>query len=246
MKKLFLALPILAVCGAAMAQNPTTPLFRDPSRPLEVRIRDLVGRLTLEEKARQLNHLNTGIPRLGISLWGGWNQALHGVWSREPTTLFPAPIAMGATWDPALVHNIADAMSDEARALYNAHKEGPRSPHGLVYRSPVINISRDPRWGRIQEVFSEDPYLTARMGVAYVTGLQGSDPNHLKVASTVKHFAVYNVETGRQHGNAVVDDRNLFDYFLPHWKAAIMEGHAQSVMSSYNAINGTPDAVNHH
>jgi beta-glucosidase len=244
MRTFLLALPLLAVCGGAVAQN--TPLFRDPSQPIDTRISDLVGRLTLEEKASQLNHLNTGVPRLGLPMWGGWNQTLHGVWSKEPTTLFPAAIAMGATWDPDLVHTITGAMSDEARALYNAQADGPRSKHGLVYRSPVINISRDPRWGRIQEVFSEDPYLTGRMAVAYVTGLQGDDINHLKVASTLKHFAVNNVEHGRQHGNAVVDDRNLMDFFLPHWKAGIMEGHAQSVMSSYNAINGTPGAINHH
>ena len=172
------------------------------------------------------------------------NQTLHGVWSKQPTTLFPAPIAMGATWDPALVHTITGAMSDEARALYNIGADGPRSKHGLVFRSPVINISRDPRWGRIQEVFSEDPFLTGRMGVAYIQGLQGDDPHYLKVAATVKHFAVNNVETNRQRLSAEVDERNLMEYWLPHWKAAIMEGHAQSVMASYNAINGAPDAIN--
>jgi len=191
-----------------------------------------------------LNHLNVGIPRLKVAAWGGWNQTLHGVWSKQPTTLFPAAIAMGATWDPALVHTITGAMSDEARALYNIGADGPRSKHGLVFRSPVINISRDPRWGRIQEVFSEDPFLTGRMGVAYVQGLQGDDPHYLKVAATVKHFAVNNVETNRQRLSAEVDERNLMEYWLPHWKAAIMEGHAQSVMASYNAINGAPDAIN--
>jgi beta-glucosidase len=241
------ALLLLACCGYATAgQTAPTPVYRDPSKPQEQRIADLIGRLTLEEKAAQLNHLNSGIPRLSIPMWGGWNQTLHGVWSKEPTTLFPAPIAMGATWDPALVHTVADAMSDEARALFNAEADGPRSKHGLVYRSPVINVSRNPLWGRIQEVFSEDPYLTGRMAVAYVKGLQGDDINHLKVAATVKHYAVYNVETGRQHLSADVDERNLMEYFLPHWKAAITEGHAQSVMSSYNAINGTADAVNHY
>jgi beta-glucosidase len=246
MRNWFWALPLLLACGASVAQPANVPLFRDPAQPIEKRIHDLIGRLTLEEKAAQLNHLNAGIPRLGIPMWGGWNQTLHGVWSKEPTTLFPAPIAMGATWDTELIHTITDSMSDEARALYNAHAAGPRSPHGLVYRSPVINISRDPRWGRIQEIFSEDPYLTGRMAVSYVQGLQGPDINHLKVAATLKHFAVYNVEEGRQHGDAQVDDRNLMDFFLPHWKAGIMEGHAQSVMSSYNSINGVPDAVNHH
>jgi beta-glucosidase len=220
--------------------------FRDPKRPIEDRITDLIGRLTLEEKAQQLNHLNNGIPRLNIPMWGGWNQTLHGVWSKQPTTLFPAPIAMGATWDPDLIHSVANAMSDEARALYNVHAQGPRSQHGLVFRSPVINISRDPRWGRIQEVFSEDPYLTGRMGVAYVRGLQGDDIAHLKLAATVKHFAINNVETGRQHLSAQVDERNLFEYWLAHWRTVFTEAHPQSVMSSYNAINGTPNAVNHY
>ena len=243
MRQFRLAIAFAAVSIFAKAQSPA---YLDPSKPIEQRIQDLIGRLTLEEKAAQLNHLNNGVPRLNIPMWGGWNQTLHGVWSKQPTTLFPAAIAMGATWDPELVHTITDAMSDEARALYNAKADGPRSKHGLVFRSPVINISRDPRWGRIQEVFSEDPYLTSRMGVAYVRGLQGDDINHLKLAATVKHFAVNNVETGRQHLSAEVDERNLMEYWLPHWKAAITEAHAQSVMSSYNAINGMPDAINHY
>ncbi len=233
----------LCLCSAS-AQDAPRPAYLDPSKPIDQRVADLVGRLTIEEKAQQLNHLNVGIPRLKIPAWGGWNQTLHGVWSKQPTTLFPAAIAMGATWDPSLVHTITDAMSDEARALYNIGAEGPRSKHGLVFRSPVINISRDPRWGRIQEVFSEDPFLTGRMAVAYIQGLQGDNPHYLKVAATVKHFAVNNVETNRQHLSAQVDERNLMEYWLPHWKDAIMEGHAQSVMASYNAINGAPDAIN--
>src|SRR6201999_3014423 len=200
---------LAATAGAALAQGESQMAFRDTSLPMEKPLSDLVHRLTLEEKAAQLNHLNTGIPRLGVAMWGGWNQTLHGVWSKEPTTLFPVPIAMGATWDPTLVHTIANVMSDEARALYNSKANGPRSRHGLVYRSPVINLVRDPRWGRIQEVFSEDTFLTGQMGVAYVKGLQGDDINHLKLAATIKHYAVYNVESGRQHLNAVVDDRNL-------------------------------------
>lgn len=242
----FFLIAVLSIAVPCAAQNTSSAPFRDPALPIDQRITDLIGRLTLQEKAQQLNHLNNGIPRLGVPMWGGWNQTLHGVWSKEPTTLFPAPIAMGATWDPELIHSVASAMGDEGRALYNAHAQGPRSQHGLVYRSPVINLVRDPRWGRIQEVFSEDPFLTGRMAVAYVRGLQGDDISHLKLAATVKHFAVYNVETGRQHLSAEVDERNLFEYWLPQWRAAIEEGHAQSVMSSYNAINGTPDAVNHY
>lgn len=240
-----IAFLVLGVAPIGAQDTPTLP-FRNTSLPIEQRITDLIGRLTVQEKAEQLNHMNHGIPRLGVAMWGGWNQTLHGVWSKESTTLFPAPIAMGATWDPDLVHSVAVAMSDEARALYNAHAQGPRGPMGLVYRSPVINLARDPRWGRIQEIFSEDPFLTGRMAVSYVRGLQGDDVAHLKLAATVKHFAVYNVESGRQHLSAQVDERNLMEYWLPQWKAAFQEGHAQSVMSSYNAINGTPNAVNHY
>lgn len=236
---------LVACCATAISQTGSQPLYLNPSKPIGQRVSDLIGRLTLEEKAELLNHTNTGMPRLSIPLWGGWNQTLHGVWSKEPTTLFPAPIAMGATWDPALVHSIADAMSDEGRALYNSGAEGPRTHHGLVYRSPVINLARDPRWGRIQEIFSEDPYLTGEMGIAYVKGLQGDDPNHLKLAATIKHYAVYNVENGRQHGDAIVDDRNLMEYWLAQWKMVVTHAHPQSLMSSYNAVNGTPDAVNH-
>jgi beta-glucosidase len=219
---------LFCLCGAS-AQDASRPAYLDPSKPTDQRVADLISRMTLEEKAQQLNHLNTGIPRLHVSAWGGWNQTLHGVWSKQPTTLFPAAIAMGATWDPSLVHTITGAMSDEARALYNIGADGPRSKHGLVFRSPVINVSRDPRWGRIQEVFSEDPFLTGRMGVAYVKGLQGDDPHYLEVAATVKHFAVNNVEANRQRLSASVDERNLMEYWLPHWK---------------DAINGAPDAIN--
>jgi beta-glucosidase len=244
MKRAAILCSLLLCVYRGAAQDASRPVYLDPSKPMEQRVADLIGRMTLEEKAQQLNHLNVGIPRLKVAAWGGWNQTLHGVWSKQPTTLFPAAIAMGATWDPALVHTITDAMSDEARALYNVGADGPRSKHGLVFRSPVINISRDPRWGRIQEVFSEDPFLTGRMGVAYIQGLQGDNPHYLKVAATVKHFAVNNVETNRQRLSAEVDERNLMEYWLPHWKVAIMEGHAQSVMASYNAINGAPDAIN--
>ena len=208
---------LLYLCGA-YGQDATRPAYLDPSKPIDQRVADLIGRMTFEEKAQQLNHLNVGIPRLRVAAWGGQNQTLHGVWSKKPTTLFPAPIAMGATWDPALIHTITGAMSDEARALYYIGADGPLSKHGLVFRSPVINVSRDPRWGRIQEVFSEDPFLTGRMGVAYVQGLQGDDPHYLKVAATVKHFAVNNVETNRQRLSADVDEPNLMEYWLPHWR----------------------------
>jgi beta-glucosidase len=198
MKRVAILCNLLLCLYGASAEDVPRPVYLDPSKPTEQRVADLIGRMTLEEKAQQLNHLNVGIPRLKVAARSGWNQTLHGVWSKQPTTLFPAAIAMGATWDPALVHTITGAMSDEARALYNIGADGPRSKHGLVFRSPVIDISRDPRWGRIQEVFSEDPFLTGRMGVAYIQGLQRDNPHYLKVAATVKHFAVNNVEMNRQ------------------------------------------------
>src|SRR5215471_6714627 len=236
------SIALFFLAASAAAQN--TQVYLDPARPIEDRITALIGQMTLEEKAAELNHLSSRNDRLRIPEWGGWNQTLHGVWSKRPTTLFPTAIAMAATWDPALIRTIADSMSDEARALYNIRADGPRSKHGLVYHSPVINISRDPRWGRIQECFGEDPYLTGRIAVAYVQGLQGSNPKYLKVASTLKHFAVNNVETDRHSLSATVPERILMEYWLPHWKAAIVEGHAQSVMASYNQLNGVPNIAN--
>jgi beta-glucosidase len=236
---------VLVTCAASLyLPGQGTPVYLNPSQPIEARIADLISQMTLEEKAAQLNHLSSRNDRLHIPAWGGWNQTLHGVWSKQPTTLFPTAIGMSATWDPALVKTLADAMSDEARALYNIGAEGPRSKHGLVYRSPVINISRDPRWGRIQECFGEDPHLAGRITVAYVQGLQGSHPKYLKVAATLKHFAVNNVETNRHALSANVPERILMEYWLPHWKAGIVEGHAQSVMASYNEINGVPNIAN--
>ena len=239
------ALALLGASSTLFGQTAQAP-YLDPSQPVESRIRDLISRMTLEEKAAQLNHLSSRNDRLHIPAWGGWNQTLHGVWSKQPTTLFPTAIGMAATWDPALIRNITDAMSDEARALYNTGADGPRSKHGLVYRSPVINISRDPRWGRIQECFGEDPYLSSRITVAYVQGLQGSNARYLKVASTLKHFAVNNVETDRHALSASVPERILMEYWLPQWKAGVVEGHAQSVMASYNQLNGVPNIANHY
>ena len=212
----------MAVVAAAFfleAQSGPPP-YLDPAQPVETRITDLISRMTLEEKAAELNHLSSRNDRLHIPAWGGWNQTLHGVWSKQPTTLFPTAIGMAATWDPALIRTITDAMSDEARALYNIGADGPRSKHGLVYRSPVINISRDPRWGRIQECFGEDPYLAGRTAVAYVQGLQGNG-KYLKVAATVKHFAVNNVETNRHALSAVVPERILLESWLRELTGAV-------------------------
>jgi beta-glucosidase len=221
------------------------PLYLDPTQPIDKRVDDLISRMTLQEKATELDHKASGIPRLGIPQWGGWNQCLHGIWSQSrTTTLFPVSIAMAATWDPDLVHAETTAISDEARAMYNIHAQGPSTPCGLVYRGPVINISRNPLWGRIQECYGEDPYLTGRIGVAYVKGLQGDDPKYLKIAATLKHYAVNNVEANRLSLSATVPERMLYEYWLPHFRDCVVEGHATSMMAAYNSINGVPCAVN--
>ncbi len=234
----------LLLLGSCVTARAEVPVYLDPAQPIEQRAKDLIGRMTLEEKALLLYHNAPGVARLGIPAWGGWNQCLHGVWSKTPTTLFPVPIAMAATWDPELIRAVTSTIADEARALYHSGARGPHGKHGLVYRAPVINLSRDPRWGRIQECFGEDPYLTSRIAVAYVKGLQGDDPRYLKVAATLKHFAVNNQEQGRFSLSADVPERMLREYWLPHFQACVVEGKVQSLMAAYNAINGSPCAVN--
>ena len=228
------------------AQDTARSLYLVTNQPVEKRVKDLISRLTVEEKAMLLDHNGPALERLNI-LSDKWNQCLHGVVWNRPTTMFPIPTAMGATWDPVLVNRIATAVSDEARAVYNGWHTDPSfqgDKKGLIYRAPVINISRNPYWGRINEIYSEDPYLTGRLGVAYVKGLQGNDPKYLKLVSTLKHYAVNNVEKDRQKLSATVSERMLFEYWLPHFRDCIVEGQAQSVMASYNAINGTPNNIN--
>ncbi len=221
-------------------------LYLDPNQPVEKRVADLISKLTLEEKGILLNHRGPDIERLGIKS-DKWNQCLHGVWWNRPTTMFPISIAMAATWDPELIHEVATTISDEARAIYNGWHQDPNfqgDKKGLIYRAPVINISRNPYWGRINECYGEDPFLTGRIGVAFVKGLQGDDPKYLKLVSTLKHYAVNNVEQDRQKLSASVSERMLHEYWLPHFRDCIVEGRAQSVMASYNAINGVPNNIN--
>ncbi|MBI5388416.1 MAG: glycoside hydrolase family 3 C-terminal domain-containing protein [Verrucomicrobia bacterium] len=239
------AAALVLVACPTMAAEP--PLFRDPAQPVEKRVADLISRLTLEEKATLLNHRGPTVERFGIRS-DQWNQCLHGVWWTEPTTMFPVSIAMAATWDLKLMHEVATAISDEARAIYNGWHLNPNfkgEKKGLIYRAPVINISRNPYWGRINECYGEDPFLCGRLAVAFVQGLQGNDPKYLKLAATLKHYAVNNVEQDRQKLNAVVPERLLHEYWLPHFRDAVVEGKAQSLMASYNALNGTPNNINH-
>jgi beta-glucosidase len=240
----------LTICAAASRQDALAAdpeIFRDPAQPLERRVADLISRLTLEEKAALLNHRGTTVTRFNIRA-DQWNQCLNGVKWDRPTTLFPCCVGMAATWNTEVVHEMATVLSDEARAINNGWKRDPHAPgehKGLIYRAPVINIGRNPYWGRNHEAWGEDPFLTGRMAVAYVRGLQGNDPRYLKLAATLKHFAVNNVESDRTRLNAVVPIRWLREYWLPHFRDAVVEGKVQSVMASYNAINGTPNNVNH-
>ena len=232
------ALPALAATEAPLP-------FRDPELPVEKRVDDLVSRLTVQEKVPMLMMGNPDIPRLGIPKYCWWNEALHGVARNGTATVFPQAIGLAATWNPELHHRIADVISTEVRAKNNetiARTGGDTDIYeGLTIWSPNINIFRDPRWGRGQETYGEDPFLTGRLAVAFVKGLQGDDPRHLKTVATVKHFAVHSgPEPERHHFDAVTSERDLWETYLPAFEAGIVEGGAKSVMSVYNAINGVP------
>ena len=230
-----------------MAQE--TVKFRNSDLPVEERARDLVAHMTLEEKVSQLGHTADAIPRLGIPEYNWWNEGLHGVARAGIATVFPQAIGLAATFDDALIHRDADAISTEFRAKYNLGR-GPDGSsewyHGLTAWSPNINIFRDPRWGRGQETYGEDPYLTARMGVAFVRGLQGDDPRYLKVVATPKHYAVHSgPEATRHSANVDVSKRDLVDTYLPAFRATVTEGQAGSVMCAYNSLDGEPACANH-
>lgn len=245
-KLVILAASILAFAAGVRAESNAPALYLDQSQPVDKRVADLISRLTLEEKATLLNHRGPTVQRFNIRS-DQWNQCLNGVQWDRPTTLFPICVGMSATWNTNLVHEVATALSDEARAIYNGwhintNATGQRK--GLIYRAPVINIGRNPFWGRNHEAWGEDPFLTGRMAVSYVRGLQGDDSRYLKIAATLKHYAVNNVEADRMELNATVSERMLHEYWLPHFRDAVVEAKACSLMASYNAINGTPNNIN--
>ncbi len=216
-----------------------TPIYLNPDQPIGARVGDLISRMTLKEKISQLGAFEPAIPRLGLSAYTIGAECLHGVVTTNPsipTTVFPQAIGMASTWDPGLIYRVALAISDESRALANKDD----NKRYLTFFGPVINMARDPRWGRVQETYGEDPYLTSRIGVAFVKGLQGNNPRYLKVASTLKHFAVYSDEWGRHWSSANVGDDVLHEYYLPQFKACVADADAQSVMAAFNSINGVP------
>ena len=234
---------VVFLASAAFGQTGGSELFKNPDLPAEKRAADLVGRMTLEEKVLQMQNSAPAIPRLGIPAYDWWNEALHGVARAGEATVFPQAIGLAATWDTGLMHRIADVISTEARAKYNqAIRDNDHSRYrGLTFWSPNINIFRDPRWGRGQETYGEDPYLTGRMAVAFITGMQGTDPHYYKVIATAKHYAVHSgPEPSRHQFDARPSDRDLNETYLPAFRASIVEAKADSVMCAYNRVDGVP------
>ena len=221
--------------------------YLDPALPLDQRVDDLVGRMTLAEKISQMQNKAPAIPRLHISEYDWWNEGLHGVARSGHATVFPQAIGLAATWDTALVGRVADSISTEARAKYNeAQRNGNHSIfYGLTFWSPNINILRDPRWGRGQETYGEDPFLTGQIGAAFTRGLQGTDPKYLKVVATAKHFAVHSGPESERHTfDATVSPHDLEDTFLPAFRELVVGAHVDSVMCAYNAVDGAPACAN--
>jgi beta-glucosidase len=233
----------LAFVVRLAAQETAQPAYLNTKLPLEQRVDDLIGRMTLEEKVEQMRDHSPAIARLGVPKYDWWNEGLHGVAFSGYATNFPQVIGMAATWDAELVHEMGVTISTEARAKYNeaiSHDQH-EAFFGLTFWAPNINIFRDPRWGRGQETYGEDPFLTSRMGVAFVSGMQGSEPRYFRVVSTPKHYAVHSGPELLRHGfNVNVSPHDLEDTYLPAFRATVTEAHAQSVMCAYNAIDGAP------
>ncbi len=237
--KHFILYLLLAI---AIASVHAQPAFRNRQLPVEKRVQDLLSKLTIEEKISLLGFRSKAVPRLGIPAYNWWNEALHGVARAGLATVFPQAIGMAATFNDSLVYAVADVISTEARAKYNLSVALDRRLQymGLTFWSPNINIFRDPRWGRGQETYGEDPLLTATMGTAFVKGLQGNDPHYLKTAATAKHFAVHSgPEAGRHAFNAMVDEKDLRETYLYAFKK-LVAGGVEAVMCAYNRLNNEP------
>src|SRR4051812_16984497 len=224
------------------------PIYKNLDRSFEERTADLVSRMTLDEKVAQLQNDAPAIPRLDIPAYEWWNEALHGVARAGAATVFPQAIGVSATFDVPLMTDIATAISDEARAKHQdfARRDQRKRYQGLTFWSPNINIFRDPRWGRGQETYGEDPFLTARMGVAFVKAMQGDDPKYRKVDATAKHYAVHSgPEADRHHFDVHPGERDLWETYLPAFHALVSEAHVASVMGAYNRVNGESASGSH-
>ena len=241
---LLLVLPVTMVRGQ---QNSSGFPFRNTSLPIEERVNDLVSRMTLKEKADQLLYTAPAIPRLGVPAYNWWNEALHGVARAGYATVFPQSITIANSWDEGLMYNVANAISDEARAKYHEFQRRGKTGiyQGLTFWSPNINIFRDPRWGRGHETYGEDPFLTGRMGYEFVRGMQGDDPRYLKAVATAKHFAVHSgPEPLRHEFNAKVSEVDLRETYLPAFRTLIVDAGAYSVMGAYNMFRDFPCCAN--
>jgi beta-glucosidase len=233
----------------AQLPGPTLPQpdYLNPRLSIERRVNDLVSRMTLEEKVSQMLNKSPAIERLGVPAYDWWNEALHGVAYSGNATVFPQAIGLAASWNPDLIYNVATAISDEARAKYNdaVKRDFRKRFYGLTFWSPNINIFRDPRWGRGQETYGEDPFLTSRLGVAFVRGMQGDDPRYLKTIATPKHYAVHSGPESLRHiFDAQAIERDMRETYLPAFRATVMEGRAGSIMCAYNSVNGEPVCAN--
>ena len=237
---------LTVLTGGAHAADAPPPAYLDTSLPPQVRAADLVHRMTLQEKVSQLVNGARAIPRLGVPSYNWWSEALHGV-AVNGTTEFPEPVGLGATFDVPGIHEMAHDIGIEGRVVHDKAVRAGRSTifHGLDFWAPNINIFRDPRWGRGQETYGEDPFLTAHMAVAYVSGMQGSDPRYYLAIATPKHFVVHSgPEPTRHFADVDVSKHDMEDTYLPAFRAAIVEGHAGSIMCAYNGINGEPACAN--
>ncbi|MBN2666548.1 MAG: glycoside hydrolase family 3 C-terminal domain-containing protein [Bacteroidales bacterium] len=232
---------MLFAAGIAGGQTNTEFRYKDPSLPLEIRVNDLVGRMTIEEKISQMMNAAPAIDRLEIPEYEWWNECLHGVGRAGLATVYPQAIGLGATFDEDLIFRVSTAISDEARAKHHEFaRNGSRKRYqGLTFWTPNINIFRDPRWGRGQETYGEDPFLTGRLGIQFIKGLQGDDPKYFKTIATVKHYVVHSGPEPERHSfNAFTDERDLWDTYMPQFEMGIKEGKAYSVMCAYNRYNG--------
>ncbi|OIR14181.1 xylan 1,4-beta-xylosidase precursor [mine drainage metagenome] len=239
--KIFLTV-IAVIALVSFKQKKDYPFpFLDPNLSIETRVNDLVGRMTLDEKISQMMNDAPAIERLNIPQYNWWNECLHGVARAGLATVFPQAIGLGATWDEDMMLKVSTTISDEARAKHHEFaRKGERSIYeGLTFWSPNINIFRDPRWGRGQETYGEDPYLTGRLAVEFIKGLQGDDPKYFKTIATVKHFAVHSgPESSRHTFDAKIDEKDFRETYLPQFEMGIKEGKAYSVMCAYNRLNG--------
>lgn len=240
-KGLLVLILFLLIAPSLSAQQTYEFPYQNPALSADERANDLVGRMTVEEKISQMMNAAPAIDRLGVPAYDWWNECLHGVGRAGVATVFPQAIGLGATWDEDLIFRVSTAISDEARAKHHEFvRNGSRKRYqGLTFWTPNINIFRDPRWGRGQETYGEDPFLTGKIGVQFVKGLQGDDPKYFKTIATLKHYVVHSGPEPERHSfDAITDERDFRETYLPQFEMGIREGKAYSVMCAYNRYNG--------